>query len=111
MLQIRQVEIADPPMAEALENLLKESLRRMDDRLDVDQFIPTTPPPPPPPPAPPTPQVSVSLKGVVDPVDALAISQHAAGEVIPPGGGQPPVGHPGPPVPLPAAKPPTGAQH
>lgn len=111
MLQIRQVEIADPPMAEALENLLKESLRRMDDRLDVDQFIPTTPPPPPPPPAPPTPQVSVSLSGKVDPVDALAISQHAAGEVIPPGGGQPPVGLPGPAHPLPAAKPPTGAQH
>jgi hypothetical protein len=111
MLQIRQVSLTDPPMAEALENLLKESLRRMDDRLDIDQFIPSAPPPPPPPPAPPVPSVSVSLKGVVDPVDALAISQHAAGEIIPPGGGVPPLGAPAPAPAVPEAKPPTGAQH
>lgn len=42
---IRQVELTDPGLAEAYKNLLKETIRRLDDRLDIDLFIPTGPPP------------------------------------------------------------------
>lgn len=79
MVQIRQLQSSDPPLAEAMENLLRESLHRMDDRLDISEFIPTEPPPPPPPPTPPPPSVSVSLKGELPPLDAAAIGAQAAG--------------------------------
>jgi hypothetical protein len=39
ILEIRQYEAVDPALAEALRNLLRETLRRLDDRLDVDMFI------------------------------------------------------------------------
>ena len=76
MVQIRQLQGSDPPLANALENLLRESLKRMDDRLDISEFVPTEPPPPPqePPPA-----VSVSLKGVLPALDAAFIGAKAAG--------------------------------
>lgn len=85
IVQIRQVQPVDPALAEALENLLRESLHRMDDRLDINEFIPTTPPPPQPPPPPPPPSVSVSLKGELPPLDAAAIGAKAAG--LPPEAG------------------------
>ncbi|MDE2098502.1 MAG: hypothetical protein KGL39_14710 [Patescibacteria group bacterium] len=94
VVQVRQVQQSDPALAKALENLLRESLRRMDDRLDIDQFIPSTPAPPPPPPPPtPPPTVSISLKGDLPPLDAATIGAKAAG--LPPeaalaDGGAPP---------------------
>jgi hypothetical protein len=123
IVQIRQVQPSDPPLAQALENLLRESLHRMDDRLDIDEFIPTTPPPPQPPPPPPPPAVSVSLKGELPPLDAAAIGAKAAGlppEAVLATGGAPPTAmahaglappdgelpppHPGMPEPLPEPK-------
>ena len=79
MVQIRQVQSQDPPLAKALENLLRESLHRMDDRLEISEFIPTEPPPPQPPPAPPPPSVSIALKGDLPPLDASVIGAKAAG--------------------------------
>lgn len=79
MVQIRQVQPTDPPLAQSLENLLRETLHRMDDRLEIDEFIPSEPPPPQPKPAPPPPSVSVSLKGELPPLDAAAIGANAAG--------------------------------
>jgi hypothetical protein len=102
MVQIRQIMGQDPALATALTNLLKETLKRMDDRLDIDDFIPQTPPPPPPPAPQPKPNVSVSLKGVLPALDAAAIGAQAAG--LPPeamlaggGAGGPPAVLPGAP--------------
>jgi len=105
MVQIRQTQQIDPPLAKSLENLLNETLKRMDDRLDISEFIPSEPaPPPPPPPAPPppVPSVSVSLKGTLPVLDAAAIGAKAAG--LPPeammaagGVGAPPAIEPGAP--------------
>jgi len=55
MMTIRQIQATDPALADALINLLRETLRRMDDRLDIDLFIPQGPAPMPmlPPSAPP----------------------------------------------------------
>ena len=47
--KIRMAQMSDPGMATALENILKETLHRMDDRLDIDDFIPQGQPNPPPP--------------------------------------------------------------
>lgn len=79
VVQIRQIQGGDPALATALENLLRESLKRMDDRLDITQFIAQGPPPAPPPPPVPVPSVSVSLKGEVPPLDASMIAAKAAG--------------------------------
>lgn len=45
MTQIRQLESTDPAMAEAFRNLMRETLRRLDDRLDIDMFLAAGPPP------------------------------------------------------------------
>ena len=96
MIQIRQVQPTDPPLAECLKNLLRESLHRMDDRLDIDEFIAVEPPPPPAgPPPPPPPSVTIALKGVLPPEDAVAIGAKAAG--IPPMGAPGGPGSPGGP--------------
>lgn len=79
MVQIRQVQGSDPALATALTNLLRETLKRLDDRLDIDDFIPTDPPPPQPKPAPPPPNVSIALKGVLPALDAAVIGANAAG--------------------------------
>ena len=79
MVQIRQMQTVDPPLAKSLENLLRESLHRMDDRLDISEFIPTEPAPPQPPPPPPPPSVSIALKGDLPPLDASVIGAKAAG--------------------------------
>ena len=92
IVQIRQVQSTDPALADALENLLKESLKRMDDRLEIDQFIPTDPPPPQPKPAPPPPNVSIALKGVLPALDAAVIGANAAG--LPPEAAMTPAGAP-----------------
>jgi hypothetical protein len=49
LLQIRQLQTIDPPMAEAMSNLLRETARRLDDRIDVDSLLPAGQPPAPPP--------------------------------------------------------------
>jgi hypothetical protein len=96
---IRMAQAGDPGLATAMINILKETLRRLDDSLDINDFLPQgPPPPPPPPPGPPPPTVSVALKGVLPPEDALAIGDRAAGIAPPvppglpsaPGSGAPP---------------------
>lgn len=85
VIQIRQMQTSDPEMAKSLEAVLRETLRRLDDRLDIADFIPkagTQLPPPPPPPPPPA-SVAISLKGDLPPMDAMAIGARAAG--VPPG--------------------------
>lgn len=44
MMTYRQLQLSDPQMAECVRNLLKETLRRLDDRLDIDQILPPMPP-------------------------------------------------------------------
>ena len=67
------------PMAVALTELVKETMHRLGDESDVERFIPRTPPPGSPgagaPPPPVKPNVSISLKGVIDPQTAAAIAQ------------------------------------
>lgn len=59
------------PMADALIELVKETMLRLGDESDVERFIPRQPPPGSPgaggPPPPIQPQVSVSIKGQIDP--------------------------------------------
>jgi hypothetical protein len=55
MLAVRQFDVTDPPLAEALRNFLKETIRRLDDRINIDQFIPPASVPPLMPPPAPTP--------------------------------------------------------
>lgn len=45
VVQIRQMEMTDPPLANALRNMLRETVRRLDDRMDVEQFLAIGPPP------------------------------------------------------------------
>lgn len=45
-VEIRQFDVSDPPLAEALRNTLKETIRRLDDRINIDQFIPPSTVPP-----------------------------------------------------------------
>lgn len=52
-ISIRQFDVTDPPLAEAMRNTLKETIRRLDDRINVDQFIPPANVPPLLPPMPP----------------------------------------------------------
>lgn len=101
MVQCRQLQTTDPALGTALENLMKETIRRLDDRLDVTQFITSAPPVPPPPLPTPRPSVSVSLKGVLPALDAAAIGAQAAG--LPPEAMLAGGGHGGPPAVLPGA--------
>lgn len=79
MVQIRQTQAFDPALAECLKNLLKETLKRMDDRLDIDDFLAQGDPPPPPGPPKPVPSISVSLKGELPAMDSAVIGANAAG--------------------------------
>jgi hypothetical protein len=66
LMQIRQMQLADPGLADALIHVLRETLHRMDDRLDIDDFIPQGVPSPPPP-VPPQLKVNVNLTGALPP--------------------------------------------
>jgi hypothetical protein len=46
MLQIRQFDITDPALANAMRNLLRETIRRLDDRINLDSIIPPASSPP-----------------------------------------------------------------
>jgi len=103
------------PMANALIELVKETMLRLGDESDVERFIPRQPPPGSPgaggPPPPVMPQVSISLKGEISPDAAAALAQPAITRDGPP----PPPANPAPggapapglsPQPSPAAPPP-----
>jgi hypothetical protein len=101
--KIRMMQVSDPPMAQALEAVFEETLRRLDDRLDISKFIPTELPPPPqtpPPPPPPPPQtrININLQGQLPPGDAEKVLAADAGtQIAANGGGGPPGGPSGPP--------------
>ena len=48
LMEIRMLQTIDPGLAEAMMNLLKETLLRLDDRFDIEKIMPSSPPPPPP---------------------------------------------------------------
>jgi len=107
------------PMANALIELVKETMLRLGDESDVERFIPRQPPPGSPgaggPPPAIIPQISVSIKGEISPEAAAQLVQPAlARDAPPPPPAAPnpaPVGAPAPgqpPQPSPAA-PPAGA--
>jgi hypothetical protein len=101
LIQIRQAQVADPGLADALIRVLRETLKRMDDRLDIDEFIPKGQPTPPPPPPPPAPQVkvNVSLTGALPSGDAQLLLEQS-GDLGPQGGpGAAPGAPPGQPAP------------
>ena len=81
------------PMVKALTELIKETMRRLGDESDPDRFIPQAPPPGSPAagakPPPVRPQVSVSIKGQIDPQTSAAL----VGPDLPPS----PTPAPGPP--------------
>jgi hypothetical protein len=104
------------PMANALIELVKETMLRLGDESDVERFIPRQPPPGSPgaggPPPPVVPQVSVSLKGEISPEAAAELIQPVLTRDGPPPpaanpapGGAPTPGAP-PSNPSPAAPPP-----
>lgn len=104
--KIRMLQTADPPMAAALEAVVRETLKRLDDRLDISEFIPTEPAPPPPPPVPPPPpppqtRINIDLQGQLPPGDAEKVLAADAGmqaqNAPPPPGAGPPGAPPGPP--------------
>jgi hypothetical protein len=108
------------PMANAEIELVKETMLRLGDESDVERFIPRKPPPGSPgaggPPPAITPQVSVSIKGVIDSSTAQQLVQPAltrdAASAPPPTpapGGQPAPGQPPPLSPAGASAPPPGA--
>ena len=47
--EIRMLQTVDPGLANAMLELLKETLHRLDDRFDIEKLIPQGDPPPPPP--------------------------------------------------------------
>ena len=105
-------------MAVALTELVKETMHRLGDESDAERFIPRTPPPGSPgagaPPPPVKPNVSISLKGVLDPQVSAAIAQPVLAQdqmsmqpPPPPPGAAPAPGSP-PPVASPAAPAPGG---
>ena len=115
---LQQVEqalaIGNMPMANALIELVKETMLRLGDESDVERFIPRQPPPGSPgagaPPPPVRPQVNISLKGVLDPQTSAALAnpavmQDAASAPPPPPGAMPPGGAPGGSPPAPVAPP------
>lgn len=88
----------DKATAQALIELVKETMKRLGDESDPDRFIPKVPPPGSPgagaPPPQPKPQVSVSLRGEISSADAAAL---IAGDLPPPTApGSPPGAPPGP---------------
>lgn len=96
------------PMANALTELIKETMARLGDDTDSDRFIPKTPPPGSPgagaKPPPVMPQISVSLKGELSPqaaatlvTPAINADQVAAAPAPAPGTGLPPGAAPGAP--------------
>jgi hypothetical protein len=100
------------PLANALTELIKETMLRFGDESDVDRFIPRVPPPGSPgagaPPPAQKPQVNVSLKGEISPAAAAALvapdlppapATPAPGgaQPSPPGTAAPPGMPPGPP--------------
>jgi hypothetical protein len=91
------------PLANALTELIKETMLRFGDESDVDRFIPRTPPPGSPgagaPPPQQKPQVNVSLKGEISPAAAAAL-------IAP---DLPPAPQPSPPGVAPPGLPPGGA--
>jgi hypothetical protein len=107
------------PMANALIELVKETMLRLGDESDVERFIPRQPPPGSPgaggPPPPVVPQISVSLKGEISPQAAAALIQPVLtrdGPPPPPAAPNPaPIGAPAPgsPPPMSPAAPPPGA--
>lgn len=120
---IQEIEQAlatgNQPMANALIELIKETMLRLGDESDVERFIPRQPPPGSPgsgaPPPPVQPAVTVSLKGVISPEAAAALVQPAitrdAASAPPPAPPENPApgGAPAPgtqPLPSPAAPPP-----
>jgi hypothetical protein len=93
------------PMANALIELVKETMLRLGDETDVERFIPRTPPPGSPgagaPPPPVKPNVNISIKGMIDPQTSAAIAapilaqdQRAAMPPTPPPGAVPAPGLP-----------------
>lgn len=60
------------PLADAIEALLRYTLKRFGDTTDVDAFIPSGPPPAPQ--GPPPPEVKISLSGQLDPTAALELA-------------------------------------
>ena len=117
---LQQVEQAfgagNMPMANALIELVKETMLRMGDESDVERFIPRQPPPGSPgagaSPPPIRPAVNISIKGMIDPqtsaqLAAPALRQDAMSAAPPPPpapGGSPAPGLP--PQPGPAGPPP-----
>jgi hypothetical protein len=90
LLQIRQFQTTDPDMATVLIRVLGETLKRMDDRLDLAEFIPPAPQP------------------AIDPLTGMPMQPGmGAPGAMPPGGGTiplaPAVAVPGgaPPAPVP----------
>ncbi len=94
---LQQVEQAfgsgNLPMANALIELVKETMLRLGDESDVERFIPRQPPPGSPgagaPPPPVRPNINISLKGVLDPntsaeLAAPALQQDAKAAAPPP---------------------------
>jgi hypothetical protein len=109
----RAFAMGDAPMANALIELVKETMLRLGDESDVERFIPRQPPPGSPgagaPPPPIVPQVSVSIKGAIDSstaqqIVAPVLSRDAASmppsQTTPgPNGAAPPAGLPSPSAP------------
>lgn len=93
------------PMANALIELVKETMLRMGDESDIDRFIPRQPPPGSPGagagPKPVQPQISVSLKGEISPEAAAALVAPAVAQDQ---------AAMAPPSPQPGAAPPGAAQ-
>ena len=86
--EIRQaLANGDTATATSLTELVKETMHRMGDESDPDRFIPKQPPPgskgagTPPPPV--TPNVTVAIKGVIDPATAAALVSPAVAQDAP----------------------------
>jgi len=93
--QIRMEQLLDPELAKSYINVLRETLHRMDDRLDLDDFIPAGQPPvpPPPPQPPPVTRVQIQLMGQLPPeaVGAVMAAEQIEHPPTPPPGAHPPL--------------------
>lgn len=95
LMQIRAMQLTDPGLAASLIHVLRETLHRMDDRLDLDDFVPQGVPSPPPP-VPPQLKVNVNLTGALPPdQEAMLMGAEAELHHLPvpgaPGAGAAPV--------------------
>jgi hypothetical protein len=91
LIQIRAMQMADPGLAEVLIQVLRETLKVLDYRLDIDEFIPqgTPTPAPPVPPPPPAVKINIDLQGQMPPEDTQALlSAEATTLPKPPGAPQ-----------------------